>query len=158
MGSSNGTFINGIRVAGVSTLNSNDILKVGNAVVPWMNYINMGGFTKPQEEKQQPQSSSKDSSNGDMKLKNSTGALVTGIVGLVLVWMPILSLAGIVLNIIAVVLGSGAISNYKENKNLYTDGSYRNARAGMVCGIIGLSLMVLGILFILIAGVSYYGF
>ena len=44
LGSSNGTFINGIRVAGVSTLNSNDILKVGNAVVPWMNYINMGGY------------------------------------------------------------------------------------------------------------------
>ena len=96
--------------------------------------------------------------NGDSKLKNSTGALVTGIVGLVLVWIPILSLAGIVLNIIAVVLGSGAISNYKENKNLYSESSYKNARAGMVCGIIGLSLMVLGILFVLIAGVSYYGF
>ena len=39
LGSANGTFVNGMRVAGVSSLQSNDILKVGNSVVPWMNYV-----------------------------------------------------------------------------------------------------------------------
>ena len=47
LGSANGTFVNGMRVAGASRLQSNDILKVGNSVVPWMNYISMGGHNQP---------------------------------------------------------------------------------------------------------------
>ena len=39
LGSSNGTFINGKRVNGICELNKNDILKLGNTVVPWMKYV-----------------------------------------------------------------------------------------------------------------------
>ena len=155
LGSSNGTFVNGMRVAGVSRLQANDILKVGNSVVPWMNYVKMGGH---EQSGQQVSTSSNAHVNQDaqIKLKNSTGALVTGIVGLVLIWLPIISLAGIVLNIIAIVLGSGAISNYKRDKDKYTEASYKNAKAGMICGIIGLSLIVLAIIIVLVAGASLY--
>lgn len=38
--STNGTYVNGNRVYGTKNLNYNDIVKLGNAVVPWRNYIN----------------------------------------------------------------------------------------------------------------------
>jgi hypothetical protein len=38
--STNGTFINGIKVVGQKKLTRVDILKVGNRPVPWMNYVN----------------------------------------------------------------------------------------------------------------------
>lgn len=37
--SSNGTFINGNRINQESPLKKNDILKLGTALVPWMNYV-----------------------------------------------------------------------------------------------------------------------
>ena len=156
LGSANGTFVNGMRVAGVSSLQSNDVLKVGNSVVPWMNYVKMVGSVQSA-----PQHSAFDNSSRSQvtktKLRNSTGALVTGIIGLVFVFLPILNLASIILNIIAIVLGSGAISHYKRNKDKYTEASYKNAKAGLICGIIGLGLLVIGIIIIL-AGVSVGAF
>lgn len=155
LGSANGTFVNGMRVAGVSRLQVNDILKVGNSVVPWMSYIKMGVH-----ESHIPSNSSSSNSQihqeSKVKLQNSTAALVTGIVGLVLIWLPIISLAGIVLNIIAVVLGSGAVSNYKKNQNKYTEGSFKNAKAGMICGIIGLGLVVLSLIIVIVVGASVF--
>lgn len=37
--STNGTFINGNKISGIYPLKENDILKVGNTVVPWKNHI-----------------------------------------------------------------------------------------------------------------------
>jgi flagellar basal body-associated protein FliL len=37
--STNGTFINGTKISGIYPLKENDILKVGNTVVPWRNHI-----------------------------------------------------------------------------------------------------------------------
>ena len=156
LGSANGTFVNGMRVAGVSSLQSNDILKVGNAVVPWMNYVKMGGHQQQQPQRAESKPSDGSMSTEQMKLKNSTGALVTGIVGLVLIWLPIISLAGIVLNIIAIILGAGALSTYKQNSDNYTLASYKNAKAGMICGIVGLGLVVLVLILFLIVGASFY--
>ena len=159
LGSANGTFVNGMRVAGVSSLQSNDILKVGNAVVPWMNYVKMGGHHQQQPERSASKSSGGSmSTDQQMKLKNSTGALVTGIVGLVfvLIWYPIIILAGIVLNIIAVILGAGALSTYKQNSDNYTLASYKNAKAGMICGIVGLGLVVLVLILFLMVGARFF--
>ena len=159
LGSANGTFVNGMRVAGVSSLQSNDILKVGNSVVPWMNYVKMGGHHQDQSEPSGSNSSGGSmSTDQQMKLKNSTGALVTGIVGLVfvLIWYPIIILAGIVLNIIAVILGAGALSTYKQNSDNYTLASYKNAKAGMICGIVGLGLVVLVLILFLMVGARFF--
>ena len=38
-GSINGTFINGNRIQGECALTNNDILKLGSALIPWMNYV-----------------------------------------------------------------------------------------------------------------------
>lgn len=39
-GSSNGTFINGIRRRGNISLNRGDIVKLGNSFIPWESYFN----------------------------------------------------------------------------------------------------------------------
>lgn len=39
LGSTNGTFVNGSKVFGTQVLNQYDIVKAGNALVPWMNYV-----------------------------------------------------------------------------------------------------------------------
>ena len=87
LGSANGTFVNGMRVAGVSTLQSNDVLKVGNAVVPWMNYVKMGGYIQSAPQQSAPADASLNQVT-KTKLRNSTGALVTGIIGLVFIFLP----------------------------------------------------------------------
>jgi hypothetical protein len=43
LGSTNGTFVNGSKVYGTQVLNQYDIVKAGNALVPWMNYIDFSG-------------------------------------------------------------------------------------------------------------------
>ena len=40
-GSSNGTFINGNRINQETVLKKNDILKLGTALIPWMNYVGL---------------------------------------------------------------------------------------------------------------------
>src|SRR5690349_10284033 len=46
-GSANGTFINGNKISGISPLKENDILKVGNTVVPWRKHIPAKVTNKP---------------------------------------------------------------------------------------------------------------
>jgi len=38
--STNGTYVNGSKIQGSRALQHNDILKVGNVIIPWRNYIN----------------------------------------------------------------------------------------------------------------------
>ena len=102
LGSSNGTFVNGMRINGVTRLKRNDILKVGSALVPWMNYLSMNdaGMStqynpQPQQQYQQPSTPTYDTK---IKLPNSGAALTLGIIGLVFS----LGLIGIVLNIIEI--------------------------------------------------------
>ena len=52
--STNGTYVNGSKIHGSRSLQHNDILKVGNVIIPWRNYINESnspnmerGGTKP---------------------------------------------------------------------------------------------------------------
>lgn len=39
LNSTNGTFVNGNRINGTAEIAAHDILKVGNSVIPWKNYI-----------------------------------------------------------------------------------------------------------------------
>lgn len=142
MGSSNGTFINGMRINGLSNLNENDILKVGNELVPWMNYITMSGSKEVHAASAQNQNAQ---NVGQEKLPNSSGALTLGILGLIFS----LGLFGIIFNILAIALGSGATSRYKTEPGKYTESSYNQAKAGKVMGIIGLGLFGLGLILII---------
>lgn len=154
-GSSNGTFINGMIINGSARLNRHDILKVGNSLVPWMNYIGSNSEaakTRVSPPSQPSQSyTTTHSSNVMRNLPNASGALTCGIIGLVFSFWGILGIIGLILCIIAVALGASGMSKYKQNPDLYRSGSYSNARAGMVLGIIGMSLFVLMILFVVIA-------
>jgi hypothetical protein len=147
IGSSNGTFINGMRVNGVSKLNKNDILKVGNELVPWMNYIAISDVTdKKIFEEDQNVSGREAATNQKQKIPNSSGALTLGILGLLFS----LGLFGIIFSILAISLGAGGVSRYKADPQKYTEGSFSNAKAGKAMGIIGLGLFGLGIIVLIV--------
>jgi hypothetical protein len=132
-----------MRVNGVSKLNKNDILKVGNELVPWMNYISISDVTdKTIFGDDQKVSDLEAATNQKQKIPNSSGALTLGILGLVFS----LGLFGIIFSILAIALGAGGVSRYKADPQKYTEGSLSNAKAGKVMGIIGLGLFGLGII------------
>lgn len=75
-----------------------------------------------------------------IQLPNSTGILVMGIISIVCFCCLASGIIGITLGILALVLGNKAIKEYEENPQKYTEKSYKNAKSGRVCGIVGLSL------------------
>ena len=60
-----------------------------------------------------------------------------------------MGLAAVVL-VIAVVLAGKATRMYNENPGLYTESSFKNMKAGKVCGIIGLCLSACYLVFLII--------
>lgn len=56
LNSKNGTFVNGVRRSGRTRLNSNDIVRIGNSTLPWMNYFSgfPGATMAPQNNYTQP--------------------------------------------------------------------------------------------------------
>lgn len=84
-----------------------------------------------------------------LQLPNSTGILVMGIISIVCFCCLAAGLIGITLGILALVLGNKAIKEYQSNPEKYTLQSFKNAKAGRVCGIVGLaigSIYIIGIL------------
>jgi hypothetical protein len=77
---------------------------------------------------------------GTQSVPNATSALVLGILSIVTCAF------GIVLGIIAIVLGNNAIKAYEANPSVYSKSSFSNAKAGKICGIIGLALGALALL------------
>ena len=73
-------------------------------------------------------------------LYNSTGILVMGILSIVCFCCFFVGLIGIILGIIALILGNKALTEYDQNPQAYTMQSVKNAHAGRTCAIIGLSL------------------
>lgn len=152
--SGNGTYINGMRVSGVSALADNDILKVGNVVVPWKNYLklnNVSEIEKPNESVLGIEESKKPiinpSSTEKTNTSSSTAALVLGIIGLILFWIPLI---GLILSIIAIVQGAKSNKEFKAHPNKYKEGSRVNGNAGRIMGIIGIVLTVLYFLLIVV--------
>jgi len=85
---------------------------------------------------------------------NSTAVLVLGILSIVGCWCY--GLPGIILGIIALVLGSKAKALYKNNPSQYSVGSSKNLNAGYICAIIGTCLSGICILVIL-AEIIFFG-
>lgn len=145
LNSGNGTYINGMRVSGVSTLADNDILKVGNVVVPWKNYLSLNNIPEniPKETKESPENNNMESNvsfSEKVNVPSANAALVLGIIGLILFWIPII---GFVLAIIAIVQGAKSNNEFKSNPNKYREGSRTNGNAGKILGVIGLVLTVI---------------
>jgi hypothetical protein len=76
-------------------------------------------------------------------------AQLCGIIGLVLFF----NIIGIILNIVAIVKGGNVMKDCQNYPGRFSESSFNKGKTGRTCGIIGLSLLGLGIL-VLIVGVS----
>ncbi|MEI6348626.1 MAG: CCC motif membrane protein [Bacteroidota bacterium] len=87
---------------------------------------------------------------------NATAVLVLGILSIVFCWCY--GIIGLVLGIIALVLANKGTALYQENPAQYTEGSFKNLKAGKVCSIVGLSIsalyLVIVIFYIVVIGVA----
>lgn len=78
-------------------------------------------------------------------------AQICGIIGLVLFFNVI----GIVCNIIAIVKGNSAMNDFNNYPGRYTEASFRKARSGRICGIVGLCLFGFGIVVAVLCIVAF---
>jgi hypothetical protein len=85
---------------------------------------------------------------GHQPIPNSVAVLVLGIVSIALCWCY--GLVSIITGIVAIVLANQAERIYKANPQQFSVASYKNLKAGKICGIIGLCLGVLYLIFIVI--------
>lgn len=76
-------------------------------------------------------------------LPNATGVMVLGILSIVFAGG-----IGLILAIIALVMGSGAMNKYKMNPTMYTAKSFSRVKTGRICAIIALCLIALILLII----------
>ncbi|UKT64144.1 CCC motif membrane protein [Pedobacter mucosus] len=89
---------------------------------------------------------------GQQNLPNSTASLVLGI--LAIPACCFYGIFGIIFGVIAWVLASGDLKKYNLNPGAYTLSSYKNSKAGKLCGIIAVSISVLFIIIIIIFGAA----
>lgn len=84
---------------------------------------------------------------GQVPVPNATAALVLGIISIptCFCW----GIIGLVCGIICLVLAGKAMNLYKANPSAYTMSSFNNLKAGKVCGIIGLCLSALYLIYII---------
>lgn len=85
-----------------------------------------------------------------IQIPNSSGILAMGIISLVCFCCLPAGIVGITLGILAIVFGNKALKLYDIAPEKYTDKSFKNVKAGRVCGIIGLSIGGLSLVGILI--------
>lgn len=145
LGSSNGTFINGSRIEGTHYLSGFDILKVGNSLLPWKNY--MAGGNNSHTVIQQKSSFTGNVGSGSIlpgPIPNATTSLVLGICSVVFTCFFV----GLILGIIGLSISGSAKKVYQKNPSIYTN--YSTLNAGYICSIIGTILGGLYTLYLII--------
>lgn len=88
---------------------------------------------------------------GEKTLPNATATLVLGIISIVTCWLY--AIPGIVCGIIALVLFAKDKKIYQEDPMSY-NASFKNAKAGQVCAIIGLCLSALFFIYLIFVVVA----
>jgi hypothetical protein len=83
-----------------------------------------------------------------LQVPNSTAVLVLGILSIVMCWCW--GIIGLTLGIIGLILAGKGDKEYKLNPSGYSEGSYKNLKAGRICAIIGTSLSGLYVVFLII--------
>ena len=91
------------------------------------------------------ETNSLDDFNGNQKLPNATATLVLGIISIALCWAA--GIPGIICGIIAIVLYRKDKKLYDAAPSKYVEASFKNAKAGFICGIIGLSFSALYLIY-----------
>ncbi|MRX74940.1 hypothetical protein GJU39_02465 [Pedobacter petrophilus] len=89
---------------------------------------------------------------GHQNLPNATAALVLGIIAIPACCFY--GIFGLIFGIIAWILGAGDMKKYELNPTFYTESSYKNAKAGKICGMIAtiLSLVFIVLVILVIMG------
>ncbi len=85
--------------------------------------------------------------SNQIALPNATAVLVLGIIGIVGCFCY--AMPGLICAIIALVLSTKDLRLYNSNPGAYTAASLSNLKAGRVCAIIGLSLSILYLVFVI---------
>lgn len=92
-------------------------------------------------------------------LPNATGVLVLGILSIVFCFCY--GVIGITLGIIGLIMANKTLKTYKNSPNSYTEGSFKNVKAGRICSIVGLCLssvyIVIIIIYIAVIGAAVGG-
>jgi len=83
-------------------------------------------------------------------LPNANLILILGILSIFLCWWHFVSVAGIVLGIIALVLARKETSLYCMNPARYTISSLNNVKTGRICAIIGLTIAIIVFAFVML--------
>ena len=93
---------------------------------------------------------------GQQNLPNATASLVLGIIALPACCFY--GIFGLIFGIIAWVLGAGDMKKYQLNPTFYTESSYKNAKAGKICGMIAtiLSVLFIAIVILIVVGAIAY--
>ncbi|MBC7417216.1 MAG: hypothetical protein H7325_03570 [Pedobacter sp.] len=89
-------------------------------------------------------------------MPNATASLILGILSIPACCFY--GFFGIIFGVIAVVLSNGDIKKYQMNPGIFTETSYKNTKAGKICGIIGLSLSALFVVFWILVLVGLFSY
>jgi hypothetical protein len=91
---------------------------------------------------------------GQVAIPNSTAVLVLGIVSIVLCWC--VGIVGIACGVIALIMANKGKALYDASPDAYTPSSFNNLKAGKICGIIGIILSALYLVYYIII-IAFYG-
>ncbi|MCX2433048.1 MULTISPECIES: CCC motif membrane protein [unclassified Pedobacter] len=131
----------------------NQPINLGKNEIPQPNPVNTG-FTTPPPFQQPPPFGQFGGGMGmgQQNLPNATAALVLGIIAIPACCFY--GIFGLIFGIIAWILGAGDVKKYQLNPTLYTESSYKNAKAGKICGMIAtiLSVLFIAIVILVIVG------
>ncbi|MBB6238516.1 hypothetical protein HDC90_003155 [Pedobacter sp. AK013] len=111
---------------------------------PWGN----GPVTPPPFQQPPPFSQFGGGGFGQQNLPNATASLVLGI--LAIPACCFYGIFGLIFGVIAWILGAGDMKKYRFNPSLYTESSYKNAKAGKICGMIATILSALFIVMVIL--------
>jgi uncharacterized membrane-anchored protein len=83
-------------------------------------------------------------------LPNANLILILGILSILLCWWHFVSIAGIILGIIALYLAKRETGLYFTDPARYTISSLNNVKTGRICAIIGLTIAIIVFVFVML--------
>lgn len=83
-------------------------------------------------------------------LPNAGTILLLGILSILLCWWHFLSIAGIILGILALVMANRETAAYYANPGQYSISSLNQVKTGRICALIGLTISVVIFFFVLL--------
>ena len=124
-GSTNGTFVNGRKIPGSEMLKKGDIIRIGNSMIPWENYV-----TVPSKDEA--------SSNSAQVHEQTNGMAIAGFV------------CSFFVPIVGVIFSAIALNRIKMNVTKKGKGL---AIAGLVISIVGIAIWLISIIALATAGI-----